>query len=413
MLKFLKNTDVLIVVLVILLLGSSTNAQETTKLLSLEEAIEIAVENNHSVKLSELEIDISRARVRDAKSNFYPQIESRIIVPFVERESGFFLDQLIWDFGRTLNLVKSTKFELEASEYLYSQTLNDTIQNTAISYYSALINKNRLNSAELSVEKNELILFKVNEQNKLGRSSNLDLTKAKSDSGKTKLELLKQKNEFEASKLELLDLIGADFESEVTLKDDENIDFKEYEADKSLEKAVNNSPELKKLNAEQAARLANTKSAKSEFYPEIFGRTAYRFEGDGGEQFPAFIAGIGFRFPLFEGFARFARLDIRKAENRRALIQFVKTKKTIQSDVKKLLMDLEFNKEKIEITKINNSVARKNLDLIKERYNLGRASRIDLVDAELFYSESHSDYLEAIYNYKITEAKLKSVVGEY
>ncbi|MGI9535116.1 MAG: TolC family protein, partial [Thermodesulfobacteriota bacterium] len=167
MLKFLKNADVLILIIVILILPGKTNAQEPVNVLSLEKAIEIAVENNHSIKLSELDIDISRARVREAKSNFYPQIESKIVVPFVERESGFFLDQLIWDFGRTLNIVKSTKFELEASEYSYSQTLNDTIQNTSISYYSALINRNRLKSARLSVEKNELILFKVNEQNKL------------------------------------------------------------------------------------------------------------------------------------------------------------------------------------------------------------------------------------------------------
>jgi len=411
--KFLNNTAVLITITVILIFAEYSYAQDPVKVLSLDEAIEIAVENNHSLRLSELDVDISRARVRDAKANFYPQIESKIVVPFVERESGFFLDQLIWDFGRTLNLVKSTKFELEASRFAYSQTLNETVQNTAVSYYNALINKNRLDAAEKKLEKNELILQKTSEENKLGRSSNLDLTRAKSDTGNSRLDLLRQKNEFEASKLELLDLIGADFDTDVNLVDEEEVLFKDYELKQATEKAVNSNLELKKLNAEQSARQANAKSAKSEFYPTIFGRTAYRFEGEGGEDDPAFIAGFGFRFPIFEGFSRFARLDIREAESSRSLIQFVKTKKTIQSDVKKLFMDLKFNKEKIEITKINNNVATDNLKLVREKFNLGRASKIDLVDAELFYSESHSNYLEAIYNYKITEAKFKSAIGEY
>ena len=348
--NFLKNTDVLITLIVILLLTGKLNAQEPVKVLSLDEAIEIAVENNHSLLLSELDIDISRSRVRDAKSNFYPQIESKIVVPFVERESGFFLDQLIWDFGRTLNLVKSTKFELEASEFAYSQTLNETVQNTSISYYNALINRNRLQAVEKKLEKNELILEKTKEQTRLGRTSSLDLTRAKSDTGNSRLDLLRQKNEFEASKLELLDLIGADFETEFSLVDEEDIVFKDYNLNESTENAVNSSLELKKLNAQQSARIANAKSARSEFYPTIFARTAYRFEGEGGEDDPAFIAGFGFRFPIFEGFSRFARLDIREAESSRSLIQFVKTKKTIQSDVKKLFMDLKFNKEKIEIT---------------------------------------------------------------
>ena len=76
-------------------------------------------------------------------------------------------------------------------------------------------------------------------------------------------------------------------------------------------------------------------------------------------------------------------------------------------------MDLKFNKEKIKITKINNDVASSNLNLLKEKFKHGRASKIELVDAELFYSKSHSNYLEAIYNYKITEAKLKGIIGEY
>ena len=411
--KLLNNIEVFLTILLFLFSAGVATSQEPVKILSLNEAIEIAVENNYSLRLSELDIDISRARVRDAKSNFYPQIESKIVVPFVERESGFFLDQLIWDFGRTLNLVKSTKFELEASKFGYSQTLNDTIQDTSISYYTALINKNRLNAAEKELEKNELILQKISEQNKLGRSSNLDLTRAKSDTGNSRLDLLRLKNEFEASKLELLDLIGAGFDTDVNLVDEEEVLYKDYNIKQTMEKAVNGSLELRKLNAEQSARQANANAARSEFYPTIFGRTAYRFEGEGGEDDPAFIAGFGFRFPIFEGFSRFARLDIREAESSRSLIQFVKTKKTIQSDVKKLIMDLKFNKEKIEITKINNDVAIDNLKLVKEKFNLGRASKIELVDAELFYSESHSNYLEAIYNYKITEAKLKTIVGEY
>ena len=66
----------------------------------------------------------------------------------------------------------------------------------------------------------------------------------------------------------------------------------------------------------------------------------------------------------------------------------------------------------MEITKSNLDIARKNLDLINERYKLGTASRIELVDAELFYAESNSKYLESIYNYKINETKLQAYTGE-
>jgi len=131
------------------MLATGLEAQgETVKTLSLEEAIKIATENNLSLKLSGIEVDLSKNRVRKAKSHFYPQIESKLVLPFLERESGISVEQLVWDFNRTSNYVKTARSELKAAEYLNSRVLNDTIRNTTILYYKALINKSRLEAAE-------------------------------------------------------------------------------------------------------------------------------------------------------------------------------------------------------------------------------------------------------------------------
>ena len=409
---YINKKYALLVLAVFFIHTTIASPQNSPRVITLDEAIEIGISNNHSLVLSKLDIDISRARVREAKSEYYPQIDSRIVVPFVGRESGFFLDQLIWDFGRTSNIVKATKFELAASEYNMDQKLRETVQNTTIAYYRALIDKNFVISAEKSLTKNELIVQKTEELNKIGRNSNIDLTRAKSDLGEARLELHRQKNNFIVSKLELIDTIGAEFAKDIDLVDEDEVEVRDYNLESSLEKAVGNSAELMRVDALLSANRANTKASKSEFYPVIFGRTAYRFEGEGGEDFPGFIAGLGFRFPIFEGFARFARLDIRKAESTRSLIQYEKTKKEIQTEVTTIFMDLEFSKQRMEITKSNLDIAKKNLDLINERYKLGTASRIELVDAELFYAESNSKYLESIYNYKINETKLQAYTGE-
>lgn len=226
------------------------------------------------------------------------------------------------------------------------------------------------------------------------------------------LNLIDKKNSYIVSKLELIDVIGGEFAKDIELVDEEEITFKDYDLESSINKAIKNSALLKKVDSELLASRANAKASKSEFYPVFFGRTAYRFEGEGGEDFPAFIAGVGFKFPIFEGFSRFARLDIREAESTRSLIQYENTKKEIQTEITKIFLDLEFSKQRMEITLSNRDIAESNLNLINERYKLGTASRIELVDAELFYAESNSNYLESIYNYKINETKLLAITGE-
>jgi len=402
----------LVISIVFCILTYSALSQNSPEVITLDEAIGIGISNNHSLVLSKLEIDISRARVREAKSDYYPQIDSKIVVPFVERESGFFLDQLIWDFGRTSNIVKATKYQLEASKYNMDQKLRETVQDTTIAYYNALINKNFLISAEKSLKKQELIVQKTEELNKIGRTSNIDLTRTKSDLGEAKLELHRQKNSFTVSKLELINVIGGEFSKDIELVDEEEITIKDYNLEYITTKTINNSAELKRVDSEFHASRANANAEKSEFYPLIFGRVAYRFEGEGGEDFPAFIAGFGFQFPLFEGFARFARLDIREAESTRSQIEYERTKKEIQTEIEKIFLDLEFSKQRIEITRSNREISKNHLNLIKERYKLGTASRIEVVDAELFFAESNSKYLESIYNYKINETKLLAFTGE-
>ena len=132
MLFYLNKKYALLILVVFFTQAYSVLSQNSPKVITLDEAIVIGISNNHSLVLSKLDIDISRARVKEAKSDYYPQIESRIVVPFVERESGFFLDQLIWDFGRTSNIVKATKYQLAASEYNMDQKLRETVQNTTI-----------------------------------------------------------------------------------------------------------------------------------------------------------------------------------------------------------------------------------------------------------------------------------------
>lgn len=383
--------------------------------LSIDDAVAIAVENNHNLQISKADIEIARSEIKSAKSNYYPQIETKIVVPFVGRESGFFLDQLIWDFGRTSSLVKSKESEYEATQHSYKKNLYETIQDTKIAYYKVLLAKHNQIAAESHLNRSKILFAKTEELSKVGRSSNIDLTRASSDLGLAELELLNSKNMVEIAKLELLDIMGIDGDFE--LMEESTTEFEEYNLESATKKAVERSSELKNLEAQQTAIKAKLSASKSEFLPVIFGRTAYRFEGEGGEDEdgddpPAFIAGVGIKFPIFLGFSRFAKLDKTSAQFTKSQIQIEKTKQKIIKEVKKRFLELKYARERIKITDSSRQLSKKNLKLIQEKLRLERASKVDLSDAEASYLSSNAKYLEAIYNFKISKTIFKRIVGE-
>ena len=198
----------LIIIIQLAYLTTAFCNEDNLETLDLNESIKLAVENNLNIKVSDANVDIFAARHKRSKSPLYPQINFRFIVPFVERESGIFADQLLWDFWRTPSLVKASRATFESSRYNRSTTVNDVILDTKIAYYNLLINKNILQTNKYEVQEFEKKLLQTESFVEHGRKSKLDLTKAKVNRGHAKLNLLNSQKELELAKANFINLLG-------------------------------------------------------------------------------------------------------------------------------------------------------------------------------------------------------------
>lgn len=388
---------------------SPASAQEK-KLLTLDEAVKTALENNPGITISEAEVVSSTALVRTAKDTYYPQIYTRLIYPFVGRESGFFLNQTLWDFGRTPNKVKSSKALLESTKYEKEKTKDDVELNTIVSYYTVL-SQMRITEA---AEKKSIEAQKRFEQAegflKAGRISQIDVTKEEVNLGNSQLELATAKNNLVIARDNLMNAMGIKGEFNFELEDSLEYKKPDINLEESMDQAKESRPEIKSLKAQEVSINANLEAAKKEFYPLLFGTTAYRFAGEGATT-PGFIAGVGLQFFIFEGFSRLANIQDAKAKLMRAQAQIQAAKVEIANEVKQLKLDLDLAGENIQVIGKTRESAERSLLLARERYRLGRASDLELAEAEAIYSSSDSAYKQAIYNYNITAARLKRAIG--
>lgn len=403
--------NVILITILIITTALSTIAQEKKQILTLERAIEIALENNPQLKVSNADVDLMKAQVLGSKSNYYPQVESRFIVPFIGTESGVFLDQQIWDFGRTSNLVKASKANLKSSKYLEESTQDLIIQNVTVAYYSVLADQHIANAIIKSVEENEKRLIQIESFVRLGRSSQIDLNKAKVNLGNAKLNLIKARNALEITKSELTNSMGVSGGFDFELVD--MLEYKEINPDLETltDKALESSPELKSLIAKDEALKADLIASKREFFPTIFGRVAYRLRGEGATQ-PSFIAGIGIKIPIFEGLSRFAEVKESNARLRRSRAEIESMIQQISSEIKELFLNLKYAEESIDVSETSKSSSEENLLFAQERFRLGRGSALDMAEAEALNAMTTANFYQAIYDYKIAASQIERAIGE-
>lgn len=394
-----------------LILSVLTPLANGETVLTLEEAIDTALENNPGITITQAGVEVERAGVKRAKSAYYPEISSRLIVPFIGRESGFFLDQLIYDFGRTSNRVKSSKARLRSSKFDREATREDIILETQIAYFDVLSKQHLALAADKRVVEHEKRLEQSKGFLAAGRVPPIDVTKTEVDLGNTRLLAISANNELRIARVNLQTVMGVEGAFDYELEDIATFNKEIIELDSAIEQALNTRPELKSLQAREDAMRANLKVSKKEFYPVIFGRTAYRFEGEGAET-PGFIAGVGLRFPIFVGFKRFADVESARGNLKRAKAEIVEQKAQVVSEIKKLYLDLEFSEENIVVTENTRRSAESTLELARERHRLRRASDVELAEAEALYATTNATYMESIYNYNIAQARLKRAIGE-
>jgi outer membrane protein len=401
----------LLLILFVSVLSISSSAEEATETLTLDKALEIALENNPSLEASRASVEIMKARVQDARSDLFPQIESRFIYPFVGTESGVSLDQLIWDFGQTSNIIKATKAQVKSSEYDKVANREDIILNTKVAYYTVLAQKKIVEASEKRVLENEKRLEQAEGFFKVGRISKIEVTKAKVNLGNAKLNLVTAGNNLEKAKIRLATAMGMIGNFNYELEDMLEYKMIEVNLEQAINKAFESRPELDSLEAKKVAMKADLKASKQDYYPSIFGRTAYRIKGEGATQ-PAFIAGIGVQFPIFEGLSTLAGVREAKANLRRSQAEIDSMKGQIVSEVNQSYLNLRLSEESIKVIETSKRSAEENLELARERYRLGRASSIELAEAEALYASTNADYIQAIYNYRISVAQLERAIGE-
>ena len=392
----------------LLLFSQTAWAQE---IIPIERAVEIALLNNPEFRISRSEVDISKSLLRQAKAPLYPQLKGKVVVPFVGRESGFYVDQMIWDFGKTRARVRAREHYLESAEHSLTGSKTMLVRDTRIAYYQALSEKNRLQEAATETQRREWLLEKTEELFAVGKRSAQQLSQAEIDLQKAKLELVSRENSYELAMLNLRHLMNDPSLEQFDIR--ENLVYEEVNETREdlVGLALSQNPDIKSLLANRGGIKASLAENRGKFLPSIFGRAAYRFEGEGAET-PAFIAGVGIRIPIFEGFSRFGQMAQSRAELVRNDAQTELLRNRIILSVGELYLQLKHLEKRIRIFADSESISQKNLRLVKERYEARSASKIELAKAQALYEEAVADYKNSIYDYKIVRLRLLSLCGK-
>lgn len=282
--------NLVITILTLLVCTFNTNAQNP-RLLTLEDCIRIAVENNLTVQRSQLTLETSKVNLNQSLGQRYPNLNGNANFGYnwgrgIDPTTNQFTTQRInfngWSLSsslplvqgmQTTNTIRQNRLNVEASELDVQKATNDISLSIALNYLNVIFNKELLENANFQLESSEQQLDRTQ---KLVRSGALPVS--------NELQLLSQvaTNEVNVITAENnLDLAILDLKQSLLLPSEEEIDIviPEIEIDQAeiesktvseiYQTALSNQPEIESADKRVESANIGLNVSKGAMFPSL------------------------------------------------------------------------------------------------------------------------------------------------
>jgi outer membrane protein len=437
-------------VILVVLLASVAGAQPKT--LTLQQAIDIALERNLNIRQAENNVKSASAGVLTAYGEYLPTLSASggwtrtqteraastqliggfpLAVPASSAtvnnfSTGVSVGYTVFDgFDRESNFNRAVSNSI-SSEKTAERTRQAIVFQVQASYLTVLRNEQLLKVSEENLKRDQRQLERITESNRVGALSIGDVYRQQSQVAADELNLINAQNTYDKSKADLLALIGVDASEEYTIADpsvptDLNmVDLERTSAQyrdfiQLRQRALSSRPDYQSARESFNAADWGVTAASSRYYPSVSAFAGYSLSNTqlGNIRDNKGINwGLRVSWTLFDGFVTNQVVQAALAQSRNAELSLQQAERNISVEVKKALLDLEAARKQYEVSLKSVQSATQDHRVAEERYNLGAGTLVDLLAANAGLVNAQASKVNATYNYITARRNLEFVLAE-
>ena len=432
----MSNYNYITILFILFCFTKPSNAQD---ILTVEEAVQIALENNYQIKIAANELQIDETAVSMGNAGMLPQVglsindnnsiqnlsQTRSDGSNVERDNaknnslnyGIAMDWTLFDGLRMFADYEQLKETQKLGEAQLKQVILNRVGEVMITYFDLVQQKQQLTALDSTINISEQRVELANNRFTIGKASKLEVLNAQVDLNTDETLMQRQKELYVNTKVELNQYLARDLK----------IDFEvvpEIFVDRALQLpeletlVVKENPTLQVEQINKKISELELKQTKALRYPTIFASTGYNFgrtESSLGfttsSSSRGWNYGFGASLNLFDGFNQNRNEKIAK-------IQIENTEVVIEQRTQELMSLLNTtyqtyltNISLIELEGRNEEIAEENMEITVEKYRIGIIPTIEFRTAQLNYINARVRHSNAKFQAKLSEIILKQLAG--
>jgi len=415
---------------------------ERSGLLGLDDAVQIGIKNNFTLKQTEESWLASKYLARSALAKFGPSasfntfysastlnqmlffpgdssVASPPMQPIVRGSSLSLIfagTQPLFTGGRLMGGYRAARSIEKQSLFTYSEKRIQTAFKVKEAYWNTAWSEANLRVATDYVKFREWSTRNMKVRMQEGKTPKADYLREEAELSKARIQLNERYRDFNTALLNLKVSMAVNIGSQLVLKD--TLEYVETNDDlnKFLEDAARNRPEILRAASKVTEMKARKQVAMSKYSPQVnaYGLgsniTGSSPDGDANGRWGGFIGVMG-GITLFDSGSRFNELRAANAAVREAELSKRDVDLKVAQEVSQAWIDLDLARRNVALAKEQVTSAEEDHRLFHARYEVGKSIALEQFDAAVKMFQARLTLLEAIYKYRLAQARLTYASG--
>lgn len=409
------------------------------EMLTVDEAVKIALENNYQIKTARNDLKIDELGVSPGQAGMLPTVGANLTDnnsvqsltqirndgTIQERDNaknssfnyGVALQWTVFDGFSMFANYEQLKETQKLGEAELKQAILTKVGEIMITYYDLVQQQQQLSALDSTLLISEQRVELAHNRFTIGKASKLEVLNAQVDLNTDRTLMQRQQELYKNTKTQLNEQLARD------LKDDFKV-IPEIFVDQKLElealeaKVAEENPQLQAEKINKRISELELKQIKAARYPSVFVSSGYNIANSKSElgfttssDSKGFSYGFGASLNLFDGFNQTRNEKMSKVALQNAEIAISQQEQELASLVNTTYQTYLTNISLMELEEKNEAIAKENLDITVEKYRIGIIPTIEFRTAQLNYINAQVRLSNAKFQAKVSEIILKQLAG--
>ena len=408
-------------------------------LLTAKDAVQIALENNFEIKLSQNDLRVAKENLTYGNAGMLPNVTGN----FTQNNSvmnssqvqangdkrslsnaknnnmsyGVSIGWTIFDGFAMFSRYEQLKELQKQGEFELKKTILAKVSDVISTYYTIVEQQNLLNAIDSSINISMERLRTAENRFMIGKASRLEVLNVQVNLNEDESSRLRQANVVKNLKISLNSLmareLNIEFDVEREVEYDDSLIY-----DDLLSKAKEYNPDLQIIAINKRMAELEVKRIKGNRYPVVRLNTGYNFSES--ESSLGFVSssnsrglnyGITASINLFDGFNQRRNERVAKIQLENSGIMIDQQNLLIKTAMSTAYESYQTNLSLARLEENNADIARQNLNITLEKYKIGTISAVEFRDAQENFINAVSRFNSSRLQAKLSELALKEMIG--